>query len=374
MIKLAEAEYIRHLWEVEGKSLREISRVTNLNFRTVQKYTIKTDWNETAKPKKVSYYPVLGDYIETINDWLQADEREPRKQRHTIRQIHKRLVKEKGFTGSYSSVKKYIRKKRLREGKTLDGSLPLSHNKGHAQIDFGELKYYDSQGNGQKGHYLTICFPYSNAGFVQVFKSENQECLLEGMKSIFTYVGGVPKVIKADNMTTAVTKILPQGKRELAEGFRRFMLHYRFQGEFCNPAKGNEKGSVENKVGYTRRNFFVPVPTITDFESYNKELLQICEQDMEREHYLHGVTIKELWHEEQRELLSLPENEYRVFRYETVRINNYGFVTIDNNKYGVTPELAGEQAEVKIYFNRIEIYFEHTLLKTYERCYGQNQE
>ncbi|MDL2249009.1 hypothetical protein LJB89_04885, partial [Tyzzerella sp. OttesenSCG-928-J15] len=74
------------------------------------------------------------------------------------------------------------------------------------------------------------------------------------------------------------------------------------------------------------------------------------------------------------ELLSLPENEYRVFRYETVRINNYGFVTIDNNKYGVTPELAGEQAEVKIYFNRIEIYFEHTLLKTYERCYGQNQE
>ncbi|MDL2248813.1 IS21 family transposase, partial [Tyzzerella sp. OttesenSCG-928-J15] len=374
MIKLAEAEYIRHLWEVEGKSLREISKITNLNFRTVQKYTTKTDWNETIKPQKASHYPVLGDYIETINDWLQADEREPRKQRHTIRQIHKRLVKEKGFTGSYSSVKKYIRKKRLREGKTQDGSLPLSHNKGHAQIDFGELKYYDSQGNGQKGHYLAICFPYSNAGFVQVFKSENQECLLEGMKGIFTYIEGVPKVIKADNMTTAVTKILPQGKRELTEGFRRFMLHYRFQGEFCNPAKGNEKGSVENKVGYTRRNFFVPVPTITDFESYNKELLQICEEDMEREHYLHGVTIKELWLEDQGELLSLPENEYQVFRYETARINNYGFVTIDNNKYGVTPELAGERAEVKIYFDRIEIYFEHALLKTYERCYSQNQE
>ena len=49
------------------------------------------------------------------------------------------------------------------------------------------------------------------------------------------------------------------------------MLHYRFQADFCNPASGNEKGNVENKVGYSRRNAFVPVPVnivIFSGESY----------------------------------------------------------------------------------------------------------
>lgn len=54
--------------------------------------------------------------------------------------------------------------------------------------------------------------------------------------------------LKFDNLSTAVVKVLKCGKRELTEGFPRFKLHYRFQAEICNPASGNEKGNVENKV------------------------------------------------------------------------------------------------------------------------------
>lgn len=36
---------------------------------------------------------------------------------------------------------------------------------------------------------------------------------------------------------------------------------------------------MENKVGYSRRNFFVPVPTITSFEEFNQELWKKCEED-----------------------------------------------------------------------------------------------
>ena len=59
---------------------------------------------------------------------------------------------------------------------------------------------------------------------------------------------------------------------------------YRFQVEFCNPASGNEKGNVENKVGYSRRNAFVPVPVIASFEEFNKQLLEWCEKDADRLH------------------------------------------------------------------------------------------
>ena len=133
-------------------------------------------------------------------------------------------------------------------------------------------------GKSCQAHALTISFPYSNMAYTQVFPSQNQECLLTGMKHIFEYIGGVPARIKADNMTTAVAQVLEGTERILTDGFARFMLHYRFEADFCNPASGNEKGNVENKVGYSRRNFFVPVP-VTDFDAYNEQLFKLCEED-----------------------------------------------------------------------------------------------
>ena len=143
-----------------------------------------------------------------------------------------------------------------------------------------------------KGYALTVSFPYSNKGYTQAFPSQKQECLLEGLKRIFEHIGGVPCRIRLDNMTTAVAQVLKGAERVLTDGFMRFMLHYRFHAEFCNPASGNEKGNVENKVGYSRRNAFVPVPTITSFEAFNEQLLAWCEKDAEREHYKHKRPIQ----------------------------------------------------------------------------------
>ena len=83
------------------------------------------------------------------------------------------------------------------------------------------------------------------------------------MKRIFEHIGGVPPRLCFDNMTTAVAQVLKDGERVLTAGFTRFMLHYRFQADLCNSALSNEKGNVESKVGYSRRNAFVSVPVIT---------------------------------------------------------------------------------------------------------------
>ena len=69
---------------------------------------------------------------------------------------------------------------------------------------------------------LTISFPGSNNGVTQAFPSQNQECLLEGMKRIFEHIGGVPPRLRFDNMTTAVAQVLKDGERVLTDGFTRF--------------------------------------------------------------------------------------------------------------------------------------------------------
>ena len=375
MMRMTEVEYIKDLYEKEGLSLREIARRTRKDFRTVQKYAYRDNWNPSVQmsmdPKD---YPILGAHIPVINEWLEQDELEPRKQRHTISRVYLRLKKEEGFKGGYGSVKRYVNRKRLEMGKHRESYLPLSQLPGHAQTDFGEFKYYGADGRDHEGHALIVTFPQSNSGWMQVFPSENQECLLTGLQRIFTHIGGTPARLRLDNMSTAVAHILKGKERIITDGFYRFMLHFRFQADFCNPDKGNEKGNVENKVGYTRRNMLVPVPVIADFDAFNDELLRLCDEDHVREHYRHGELICELWGEDKQNLLSLPEHGYEVFRYDSLKADKYGTIRVDGAKYGVSPEMRGEVVQAKIYYDKIEIYYDHALLKTCRRSYEKGSE
>ena len=90
------------------------------------------------------------------------------------------------------------------------------------------------------------------------------------MKRIFEYIGGIPLRLRFDNMTTAVAQVLKDGERVLTDGFTRFMLHCIFRADFCNPVSGNEKGNVEKKVGYSRRNASASVPSLPRLRSGTK--------------------------------------------------------------------------------------------------------
>jgi transposase len=372
---MPQVEYIRDLYENEEMSLREIARQTKHHFVTVQKYAYRANWNQQGEPQtRQRDFPVMQEYISIVDEWLEQDEREPRKQRHTITKVYNRLKKEHSYTGSYNSVKRYYNYKKAEMKKYKESFLPLAHPPGSVQVDFGDFKYYDALERNREGHALIVSFPNSNVGWMQVFPAENQECLLTGLKRIFYHIGGVPVRLRCDNMSTAVVQILEGTERVITDGFYRFMLHHRFKADFCNPGKGNEKGNVENKVGYTRRNMLVPVPTIIDFDAFNEELLRLCDEDQERVHYERDVPIKELWEEEKQHLLTLPEYEYEVFSIDYLKADKYGFIRVDTTKYGLSPELADKVVQVKAYFDKIEVSYDHCLLKTFRRSYEKKGE
>lgn len=375
MLKMAQIQYIKHLYENEEKSINEITKITGLNYRTVRKYAYQEDWSEEKLPNiEPQSYPVLKGYIAAIDEWLEEDRKAPRKQRHTVKRIYDRLREEKGFEGSYSSVKKYVRKKKYVMKTAEEGYLPLAQPSGQGQVDFGAFIYKDAQQAEQTGYALTISFPYSNKGYTQAFPSQNQECLLTGMQRIFEQAGGVPPRLRFDNMSTAVAQVLKGTERILTEGFQRFQLHYRFEADFCNPRAGNEKGNVENKVGYSRRNAFVPVPTIVSFKDFNEGLWEWCEKDAERLHYKHRVSIQELWLQDKERLLRLPEYSFPVYRYESMAVNKYGFVVVDTNRYGLAPSLYGRTVQAKIFYDHVEFFHDRQRVGKYRRSYGTNEE
>ena len=90
---------------------------------------------------------------------------------------------------------------------------------------------------------------------------------------MFDYFGGVPNRLIFDNAKVAVREGF--GKHAIAtDGYVAFAAHYAFQTDFCNIASGNEKGLVENLVGYSRRNFMVPVPKAKSLEELNAKLIE----------------------------------------------------------------------------------------------------
>ncbi|MBI9109332.1 MAG: transposase [Spirochaetales bacterium] len=116
--------------------------------------------------------------------------------------------------------------------------------------------------------------------------------------------------------TSSCLRERKDGKRLLTDRFLRFQQHYGFEAAFCNPASGNEKGHVENKVGYLRRNLLVPVPEFDNLIDFNKELLKKCDTDHMRPHYRKEISIETLIEDDTAEMLELP----RVLRLR-IKIN-----------------------------------------------------
>lgn len=374
MLTMEQIYRIKNLKKFEGKSLRKIADITGYDFSTVKKYVDMNNFNLDLHPKQ-KRNGKLSPYRETIRNWLENDIKAPYKQRHTAKRVYERLKElYPEFDISDRAVRSLVAeiKRELKTDKS--GSLPLNHPPGEAQVDFGEVRFIE-KGITHDGYYLNISFPYSNAGYTQVFKSQNQECLLEGMKSIFNHIGGVPTTIWFDNMSTAVQKIKEHGQRDLTKGFLRFMLHYGFNSNFCNPNSGNEKGSVEAKVGYHRRNLFVPIPEFNDIEQYNKELLIRLDKDMEREHYKGIGLIKDLFQDDKSEFFELPGVCFEVYQLEFVKADNYGIVKFDGRKYSSSPAMANEQVIIKAGAYDLELLNgDYEFIISHKRLYGDQKE
>lgn len=324
MLAVVEIKYIRHEANTKGHSYAEIARRIKRDPRTVQKYAEMEEFNPKPKVRKKKA-PVMDPVKPIIDRWLREDLNKKRKYRRTAKRMWQQLQEHHQFKGSYRSVRHYIstRKQELLEERKA--AIPLESKPGTAQVDFGEAPF-KLRGKIVDLPYLVLSFPYSNAFYVQVFPSQNRECFLEGLKRMFHHMGGVPRVIRFDNLAPAVKKVLPHGERELTEEFERFLLHYGFQYEFCNPASGHEKGHVEAMVKYVRNNIFLPERSVEHLEGLNKQLWKMAEEDRHRTHYEKGATISELFKEDQGALLVLPAKAYEVVRYESLKADKYGMV------------------------------------------------
>jgi len=253
--------------------------------------------------------------------------------------------------------------------RTQRASQELVWHPGEAQADFGEADFIE-QGTQVRKKYLTLSFPHSNDSFTQVFGGETAECVCQGLKDIFHYIGGVPWVIVFDN-ATGVGRRIGSVIHE-SNLFRRMRAHHRFSVRFCNPYSGHEKGHVENKIGYTRRNLFVPEPVFDDIQAFNRELLERHREKAEEMHYKKLLPIKDLFETDKQSLLPLPRARFDACRYEYLKTDGYGKIHLDaRHHYSTQPEYARQEVLVVVRAHTIDILDEQKrVLVCHPRRFG----
>ena len=355
----------------EGYSVAEISRDKKVDEKTVRKYLKQADYSPRP-PVESRRTSRLDPHKPLINQWIKEDQYRWYKQRHTAKRIHDRLIKESsGYDCSYNIVQRYVKAARstLRAQRA---NQELIWHPGEAQADFGEADFLE-RGVLARKKYLTLSFPHSNNSFTQVFGGETAECVCQGLQDIFAYISGVPWAIVFDNATGVgrrVGSVIHESKL-----FGQMRTHYGFSVRFCNPRSGHEKGNVESKIGYTRRNIFVPEPAFDDVEIFNRELLNQHVVKAEESHYKKLLPIKELFRADEQALMPLPGKSFDVCRYEYLKTDGYGKVHLDGrHHYSSRPEYAGQEVLVAIRAHTIDILDEHKqMIVQHTRQYGKQR-
>ena len=178
-----------------------------------------------------------------------------------------------------------------------------------------------------------------------------------------------------DNLSPVVSKIVSNSKRELTDGFIEFQRIYGFQSQFAAPGKGHEKGAVENAVQYVRNNYLKPAPEIEPtqegFEAFNENLQRRMDPDQDTIHYRKKVTVRELWNADKAALRGLPDTDYVPQRKMTRRVNKYGEIAIDNDRYHIPTAHPGQSVFVQLTWCEVIVYdaYGERLLATLPRTY-----
>jgi transposase len=364
MLKVVDIECIRKLYFREGWSIRRICKELHHSRKTIRKALDDAGpWEyRLTQPRPA---PKVGPFLDLIRQWLQEDQRAPRKQRHTARRIYQRLRDEHGYKGAESTIRRTVALLRQELGTVpVEPYLILTSEPGEmAQVDWGQAKV-ELAGVLTTAHLFCLRLHYSGVSFVWASLHEKLEAFLEGHMRAFAWLEGVVEKVVYDNLSPVVRKVLHgHEKRELCERFVALRSHYLFESVFANPGAAHEKGAVENLVGYVRRNVLTPVPRVDSMDELNALLLSWCERERQRRH--------ERWTEEHKALQAVPSGTFKPCVIHWLPVNKLSLVTYECNRYSVPTYCIGQMVRSEVYADRLELYYRGNLVAVHRHATGR---
>lgn len=333
-----------------GKTLRRIATETGIPLRSVRRIVREPRIEEpgdvaTALERGVGRPSVVEAYRERIAAVLALEPKLP-----TVEVLHR--MRGQGYKGAKTALYAAVRGLRPRP------VAPLVRFEGVAgefsQHDFGQVDVRYPDGRVERIHFFASRLKYSRWVDVQLVDDERIESLVRSLLAGFASFGGIPLVAVFDNPKT-VTLGREGGRILWNDTFGQVALDYGFGVELCTPARGQEKGSVENLVGFVKNSFF----KVRRFHDHADMVSQLAEWHIEvnevRACRATGVTPAARMAAERERLrpLAIAPRDYAL-RFP-VMVGPTGVVTFAGYRYSMPPEAIGIPGTLWLYRERVRI-------------------
>jgi transposase len=351
---------IRLLHDQKNLKASQIAGELHLNPKTVEKWIGQPTYQRRQSPKRSSK---LDSFKGSI---LALLERHP----YTTQQILQRL-REQGYAGGYSILKEFVRQVRPARKPAF---LVLEFAAGEcAQVDWGSFGSIALGSTRRRLSFFVMVLCHSRLMYVEFTLRESMEHFLSCHRNALEFFGGSPQKIMIDNLKVGVLRHPTGQNAQFNPRYLDFAAHYGFQPVACNVGKGNEKGRVENAVGYVKKNFLGGLE-IPSFEAINPGARQWLERVANVR--LHGETRRkpqEHFAQEKPLLQPLPLMPYDCALIHPTSANGCCRVRFETNRYSVPHLYASQKLSLKVYPSELCLYHHEKLIATHARSYDRHQ-
>ena len=323
MIDYQTYQRIKQLHEQEHLTAMQIAMAVSLDYRTVIKWLKAARFHSRQSTARSS---LLDPYKDQLLQWL---EHHP----YTAQQCFQRL-REQGYPGGYSILTDYIRKLRPVRKPAF---LTLAFAPGEcAQVDWGSYGTISVGSTRRRLSFFVMVLCYSRLLYVEFTVSQTMEHFLACHQHAFEYFGHrVPQTMMVDNLRSAVLQRIVGEAPVFNPTYQAFADHYGFTIKACAVGKGNEKGRVENGVGYVKKNFLNGL-TLGDFSTLPPAArLWLDETANVRQHGETRQRPLDRFAEEKAALSPITAPAFDIGRIHALRASNQFRVRLETNRYSV---------------------------------------
>ncbi len=273
--------------------------------------------------------------------------------------------------GQLRTLQRRIKIWRASEGPPKEVFFTQIHKPGKlCQSDFTHMNKLGITITGRPFDHLIYHFvlTYSNWESGTICFSESFESLSEGLQNALWELGGVPEKHRTDCLTTAVNKT--GHPEEFTRRYQDLLDHYRLKGCKTNPDSPHENGDVEQrhyrfKKAVDQTLLLRGSRDFADRNEYEQFLCRLFNQlnAGRRNRFL----------QEQAVLHRLPKHRIDACKKSSMSVGPSSTIRVNHNVYSVDSKLIGERIKVRLFMDRLEIWYGQKRVDTLPRLRGESK-
>jgi hypothetical protein len=356
---------------VAGKTLAAAAARTDMDEKTARKYRRQQQLpSEVARPH--DWATRLDPFAEVWAEVCALLQEQAGLQAKTIFGELQRRYPGRFSEGQLRTLQRKVRRWRAKSGPAKEVFFAQVHEPGRlAASDFTHMDELGVTIAGQRFEHMVYHFvlTYSNWESVTICFSESFESLSEGLQNALGELGAVPQRHRTDRLSTAVNNLTD--KKEFTQRYQGLLAHYGLIGEKIQADHAHENGDIEQR----HRRFK---------EAVEQALLLRGSRDFaSREDYrrfLHELKDRlnagrhERLAEELAVLRPLPARRLEACQRRRCRVDQGSLIHVERNSYTVPSRLIGEEVEVRLYAEQVEVWYAQQLVERQPRLRGRGQQ